>query len=181
MKAAASTVLISETEIQRRVAEMGARISDDYRGRAITVVGILKGSFLFIADLTRQIDTAIPVEIEFMTVSSYAGGTTSSGKVHIGQDIECSISGKDVLIVEDIVDTGLTIAVIRDLLASRGAASIRIATLLEKETGRGHPLVLDYVGFKIPDQFVVGYGLDYAQRYRNLKEIRVFQGPMSLG
>src|SRR6185503_15766383 len=115
----------------------------------------------------------IPIELEFMTVSSYGSGTTSSGKLHIAQDMESSIAGKHLLIVEDIVDTGLTIARIRDLLHSRGAASIRIATLLEKETVPGHPLTLDYVGFKIPDRFVVGYGLDYAQLYRNLKEIRV--------
>ena len=177
MKAVTSSVLISETQIQQRVAELGAKISDDYRGRTITVVGILKGSFVFIADLIRRIDPAIPVELEFMTVSSYGSGTTSSGKLHIGQDIESPLVGKDLLIVEDIVDTGLTIAQIRDLLESRGAASIRIATLLEKETAGGHPLTLDYVGFRIPDRFVVGYGLDYAQRYRNLKEIRVFDAP----
>jgi len=176
MKAAAGSVLISDREIRDRVAEMGARISDDYRGRAITVIGILKGSFIFIADLIRQVDPAIPVELEFMTVSSYGSGTTSSGKLHIGQDIESPVEGKHLLIVEDIVDTGLTIARICDLLASRGAASIRIATLLEKETRRGHPLTLDYIGFRIPDKFVVGYGLDFDQRYRNLKEIRVFDG-----
>jgi hypoxanthine phosphoribosyltransferase len=172
--AAAGAVLISDVEIQRRVTEMGARISDDYRSRAITVIGILKGSFVFIADLIRHIDPAIPVELEFMTVSSYGDGTTSTGTLRIEQDIESPLDGKDLLIVEDIVDTGLTIARVRDLLASRGAASIRIATLLEKETHRGHSLTLDYVGFRIPDRFVVGYGLDFAQRYRNLKEIRVF-------
>lgn len=167
-------MLISDVEIQRRVIEMGARISDDYRNRAITVVGILKGSFIFIADLIRQIDPAIPVEVEFMTVSSYGNGTTSSGEVRIEHDIGSPVEGRDLLIVEDIVDTGLTIARIRDLMVLRGAASIRIATLLEKETDRGHQLTLDYIGFKIPDRFVVGYGLDAAQRYRNLKEIRVF-------
>jgi len=174
MKAAAGPVLISDLEIQRRVAEMAARISEDYRGRAITVVGILKGSFVFIADLIRHIDPAVPIELEFMTVSSYGSRTTSSGELRISQDIECSLEGKHLLLVEDIVDTGLTIASIRNLLASRGVASIRIATLLEKETARGHSLNLDYVGFKIPDRFVVGYGLDFAQRYRNLKEIRIF-------
>jgi hypoxanthine phosphoribosyltransferase len=173
MKAAEGAVLISDREIQRRVAEMGDRISEDYRGRAVTVVGILKGSFIFIADLIRQIDPEIPVEVEFMTVSSYGNGTTSSGEVRIEHDIGSPVEGRDLLIVEDIVDTGLTIARIRDLMASRGAASIRIATLLEKETARGHQLTLDYIGFKIPDRFVVGYGLDSAQRYRNLKEIRV--------
>jgi hypoxanthine phosphoribosyltransferase len=176
MKAATGSVLISGDEIRHKVAEMGARISQDYRGRSITVVGILKGSFIFIADLIREIDPAIPVELEFLTVSSYGSGTTSSGVLHIRQDIDSPLEGKDLLIVEDIVDTGLTIARICDLLASRGAASIRIATLLEKQTERGHPLTLDYVGFRIPDRFVVGYGLDFDQRYRNLKEIRVFDG-----
>jgi hypoxanthine phosphoribosyltransferase len=175
MNAASGTVLISDVEIQQRVAEMGDRISKDYRGRGITVIGILKGSFIFIADLIRHIDPAIPVELEFMAVSSYGNGTTSSGNLRLGQDIESPLDGKHLLIVEDIVDTGLTIARIRDLLASRGAASVRIATLLEKVTDRGHPLTLDYVGFKIPDRFVVGYGLDFAQRYRNLKEIRVME------
>jgi len=174
MNPAAGDVLISEVEIQRRVAEMGARISGDYRDRQIIVVGILKGSFIFIADLIRQIDPAIPVEVEFMTVSSYGNGTTSSGEVRIEHDIGTPVEGRDLLIVEDIVDTGLTISRIRDLMASRGAASIRIATLLEKETARGHQLTLDYIGFKIPDRFVVGYGLDSAQLYRNLKEIRIF-------
>ncbi len=177
MDAVVGPLLLSDLEIQRRVAEMGARISEDYRGRALTVVGILKGSFVFIADLIRQIDPAIPIDVEFMTVSSYGGGTTTSGDVRITQDIESPIDGKDLLIVEDIVDSGFTIARIRDVLVSRGTASIRIATLLEKETSRGHSLTLDYVGFRIPDRFVVGYGLDFAQRYRNLKEIRVFDAP----
>jgi hypoxanthine phosphoribosyltransferase len=174
MNGTAGPVLISELEIQRRVAEMGARISEDYRGRKITVIGILKGSFVFIADLTRQIDPSIPIEVEFMTVSSYGNGTTSSGELRIEQDIGTSLEGKDVLLLEDIVDTGLTISKVRGLLASRGVHSIRIATLLVKESDHAQPLTLDYVGFKIPKQFVVGYGLDFAQQYRNLKEIRIF-------
>jgi hypoxanthine phosphoribosyltransferase len=173
MRTTAGSVLISEPEIQRRVAEMGARISEDYRGRKITVIGILKGSFVFIADLTRQIDASIPIDIEFMTVSSYGNGTASSGELRIAQDIDTSLEGKDVLLVEDIVDTGLTISKVRDLLASRGVHSIRIATLLVKESDHAPPLTLDYVGFKIPNHFVVGYGLDFAQQYRNLKEIRI--------
>src|SRR6186713_272062 len=126
MKAAAGSVLISDLEIRRRVAELATLISDDYRGRAITIVGILKGSFIFIADLIRSIDPAIPIELEFMTVSSYGMGTTSSGEVRISQDIESSLDGKHLLLVEDIVDTGLTIASIRTLLTARGVASIRI-------------------------------------------------------
>jgi hypoxanthine phosphoribosyltransferase len=173
---AAGTVLISELEIQRRVAEMGSRISEDYRGHKLTVVGILKGSFLFIADLIRQIEATIPVEVEFMSVSSYGNGTQSSGDLRIVQDIETPLDGKDLLLVEDIVDTGLTIAKVRNLLASRGVRSIRIATLLVRESNHTPPLTLDYVGFKVPDRFVIGYGLDFAQQYRNLKEIRVLDG-----
>jgi hypoxanthine phosphoribosyltransferase len=173
MKAAATTILISEVDIQRRVAEMGQRISVDYLGRSLTIVGILKGSFIFIADLIRHINPAIPLEVEFMTVSSYGNETASSGKLQIGQDIEISLEGKDVLLVEDIVDTGLTIAAVKDLLISRNPRSMHIAALIEKESARRHPLTLDYVGFRIPDVFVVGYGLDFAQQYRNLKEIRI--------
>ena len=153
---------------------MASQISEDYRGRTLTVVGILKGSFVFIADLIRQIDTSIIVEVEFMTVSSYGDATTSSGFVRVDQDTQAPLQGKDVLLVEDIVDSGLTINAIRSLLAARNPRSLRIATLLEKQTDAGHSLKLDYVGFQIPNVFVVGYGLDVAQRYRNLKEIRVF-------
>jgi hypoxanthine phosphoribosyltransferase len=173
MKAAATKILISESEIQRRVAEMGKRISDDYRGRPLTVVGILKGSFIFIADLIRQIDPEILLEVDFIRVSSYGRGTTSSGELRISQDIETPVEGKEVLLVEDIHDTGLTIAAVRDLLISRKPRSLHIAALIEKESNRCQPLTLDYVGFRIPDVFVVGYGLDFDQRYRNLKEIRV--------
>lgn len=173
MKAAETTILISESDIQRRVAEMGQEISKDYRDRSLTIVGILKGSFIFIADLIRQIDPDIPLEVDFMTVSSYGNDTVSSGHLRIGQDIVTPLEGKDVLLVEDIVDTGLTIGVVQDLLISRKPRSMHIATLIEKETARRQPLKLDYIGFRIPDVFVVGYGLDFAQRYRNLKEIRV--------
>ena len=173
MKTDFSSVLISESAIQQRVAEMAARISEDYRGRSITAVGILKGSFIFIADLIRQLDASITVEVEFMTVSSYGGATVSSGRVRVEQDTQASLQGKNVLLVEDIVDSGLTISAIRDLLAARNPLSLRIATLLEKQIDPPHAVALDYVGFQIPNVFVVGYGLDLAQRYRNLKEIRV--------
>jgi len=173
MKAAATKILISESEIQRRVAEMGNRISEDYRGRSLTVVGILKGSFIFVADLTRQIDPEILLEVDFIRVSSYGRGKTSSGELRISQDIETPVEGKEVLLVEDIHDSGLTIAAVKDLLLSRKPRSLRIAALIEKESNRRPPLNLDYVGFRIPDVFVVGYGLDFDQRYRNLKEIRV--------
>jgi len=169
----AGPVLISEDEIRRRVIELGTRISEDYKESALVAVGILKGSFVFMADLMRRIDPSIPVDIEFMMVSSYGSGTASSGKLQILQDIESSVQGKDVLLVEDIIDTGLTIGGVCDLLASRGAKSVRVAAMLVKETSRRHPLPLDYVGFRIPDRFVVGYGLDFDQQYRNLKEIHV--------
>ena len=173
MQSPENSVLISETQIQQRVAEMGMKISDDYKGQALTVVGVLKGSFIFIADLIRHFDPAIPVEVEFMTVSSYHNGVVSSGEVRIEQDVECALEGKNVLLVEDIVDSGLTLGAVKNLLTSRQPRSLRIAALLEKETGRKNPVTLDYVGFRIPNVFVIGYGLDVAQRYRNLKEIRV--------
>ena len=169
----AGSVLISELEIQQRVAEMGAQISEDYKGRSLAVVGILKGSFIFIADLIRHIDPSIPVEVEFITVNSYGSGTVSSGELRMDRNIEISLEGKDVLLVEDIVDTGLTLEGVRDLLTSRNARTVRIATLIEKESARRQPLRLDYMGFRIPDVFVVGYGLDFAQQYRNLKEIHI--------
>ena len=176
MKPSATSVLISESAIEQRVKEMAEQISQDYAGRPITIVGILKGSFIFISDLIRCLDASIPVEVEFMAVSSYGEGTVSSGDVRIEQDINTSLSGKDVLLVEDIVDTGLTLAAVKDLLLSRNPKSVRIATLLEKEIDRGQPATLDYVGFRIPDVFVVGYGLDFAQRYRNFREIRILDG-----
>src|SRR4030095_547434 len=150
MKRAASAVLISDADIQRRVSEMGAQISRDYKGGSLTVVGILKGSFIFIADLIRSIDPSILIEVEFMTASSYGEGTVSSGELRIEQDLSVPISGKDVLLVEDIVDSGLTLGAVRELLASRHPRSLRIAALVEKESSRRQPVKLDYVGFHIP-------------------------------
>jgi hypoxanthine phosphoribosyltransferase len=173
MRKAAKSVLISELEIQKRVAEIGAKISEDYKGESLTVIGVLKGSFIFIADLIRNIDPAILVEVEFMTVSSYGDGTVSSGELRIERDVEGSLAGKNVLIVEDIVDSGLTLSAVKDLLALRQPKSLRVVALIEKETTRRCTVALDYVGFQIPDVFVVGYGLDFAQHYRNLREIRV--------
>jgi len=166
-------VLIPEADIQRRVSEMGAQISEDYEGESLTVVGILKGSFIFIADLIRSVAPSILVEVEFMTASSYGEGTVSSGELRIEQDLSVPIAGKNVLLVEDIVDSGLTLGAVRELLASRNPRSLRIAALIEKESIRRQPVALDYVGFHIPDVFVVGYGLDFDQHYRNLKEIRI--------
>ena len=173
MKAAAHSVLLSEAQIQDRIAEMGRQISSDYAGGALTIVGILKGSFIFVADLIRRIAPSIPVEVDFISVASYGRSTTSSGTVRLVKDIEVEIEGKDVLIVEDIVDSGRTLTYVTPLLAGRGARSVRIAALLEKPENRGYSGELHYVGFQIPNAFVVGYGLDYAERYRNLPDIRV--------
>jgi hypoxanthine phosphoribosyltransferase len=173
MKSALGVVLLSEDEIRRRIREMGRQISQDYAGGAVTFVGILKGSFIFLADLTRAIPPEIRVEVDFMSVSSYGDATTTSGTVHIEMDLAVAIEGKDVIIVEDIVDTGLTLLHVFNILSARGARSLRVATLLEKPGASKYNRPLDYVGFKIPNKFVVGFGLDYAQRYRNLPDIRV--------
>ena len=173
MKTALGTVLVSHQDIQHRIAELGRQISSDYAGRTLTVIGILKGSFVFVADLVRQISPEISVEIDFMSVSSYGDSTSSSGTVTVEKDAEVEIDGRDIIIVEDIVDTGLTLLHVHNILSQRGARSLRVATLLEKPGRRRYERKLDYVGFQIPDRFVVGYGLDHAQRYRNLPDIRI--------
>ncbi len=173
MKTALGTVLISEEDIRRRIKEIGRQISRDYAGRSVTLVGILKGSFVFLADVIRAISPEIPVEVDFMSVSSYGDATTTSGTVHIEKDLGVSIDGKDVVIVEDIVDTGLTLLHVYNILSARGARSIRVAALLEKPGNSKYERPLDYIGFKIPNKFVVGFGLDYAQRFRNLPDVRV--------
>src|SRR6266480_3244586 len=173
MTTALGTILISEDEIRRRIAEIGRQISKDYAGRLVTLVGILKGSFIFMADVIRAISPELPVEVDCMAVSSYGDATTTSGTVHIEKDLGISVEGKDVIIVEDIVDTGLTLLHVYNILSGRGARSVRVATLLEKPGNSKYEGPLDYVGFKIPNKFVVGFGLDYAQRYRNLPDIRV--------
>ena len=173
MKTAMGTILITKEEVQARITEIGRQISSDFAGREILLVGILKGSFVFMADLIRAISSEIPIEVDFMSVSSYGDSTSSSGTVHIEKDMSVPVSGKDVIIVEDIVDTGLTLLHVHNILSGRGAKSLRVATLLEKPGNCKYEHPLDYVGFKIPDKFVVGFGLDYAQHYRNLPEIRV--------
>ncbi len=173
MKAAMSTILITQEQIRRRITDLGRQISSDYSGGTITVVGILKGSFVFLADLIRAISPEIPIEVDFMSVSSYGDATTTSGTVHIEKDLGISVNGKDVIIVEDIVDTGLTLLHVYNILSGRGARSLRVATLLEKPGNSKYDRPLDYVGFQIPNKFVVGFGLDYAQCYRNLPDIRV--------
>ena len=166
-------VLLSEEEIRAKCKEMGARISQEYKGKNLMLVTVLKGAVVFLADLMRAIE--VPAEIDFMVVSSYGSGVKSSGVVKIVKDLDVPLAGKDLLIVEDILDSGLTLSYIKELLASRGPASIKIATLLDKPSRREAPVEADIVGFSIPDAFVVGYGLDYDQKYRNLPCIGVLK------
>ena len=167
-------VLLSEEQIQAKVAELGARISADFAGRELTLVSVLKGSLPFMADLMRAI--TIPVQIDLMEVSSYGGATTeSSGLVRILKDLSSTIAGKDVLIVEDIIDTGLTLNYLVRYLKGKNPASLRICTLLDKPARRLVEIAIDYRGFEIPDQFVIGYGLDYGERYRNLRFVGVLR------
>ncbi|HEY0658404.1 MAG TPA: hypoxanthine phosphoribosyltransferase [Pyrinomonadaceae bacterium] len=168
--------LYSEEQIKARVEELGAEISRDYAGKELVVVGVLKGSVVFLADLIRNID--LNLTIDFMAVSSYKDGTVSTGDVEILKDLTNPIRGKDVIICEDIVDTGLTLFRLMEILGSRGAGSIKIATLLDKPEPRiKKELKIDYCGFQIPNKFVVGYGLDAAGRYRNLPFIGVVVNP----
>ena len=164
-------ILISEDEVEKRVRELAEKISADYEGREVCLVGILKGACFFMCDLAKRI--SVPVTIDFMQASSYGGATESSGTVRIKKDVDDSIENKDVIIVEDIVDSGRTLAFLGDFLRSKGASSIRYCTLLDKPERRVVSLHVDYVGFKIPNKFVVGYGMDYDQKYRNLPYIGI--------
>ena len=167
-------ILLSEQQIAAKVAELGARISADYAGRSVTLVSVLKGSLPFMADLMRAID--LPLRIDLMEVSSYGGNTTeSSGLVRILKDLSASIEREDVLIVEDIIDTGLTLNYLVRYLRGKNPATLRICTLLDKPARRLVEIPVDYVGFEIPDQFVVGYGLDYGEIYRNLRFVGVLK------
>lgn len=165
--------LITEDAIRARIAVLGAEIRRDFPDQPITVIGVLKGSFLFLADLVR----AIPgeVRVEFLGVASYHGGTSSSGAVQITQDLRSSIEGQACLIVEDIVDTGLTMDYLLRTLQVRGPRALKVASLLDKPTNREIDVAVDYVGFTIPDEFVVGYGLDLGELYRNLPYVAVYQ------
>lgn len=175
MKDDISRVLLSEEEIQNRVKELAAQISEDYKDKDPVLVCILKGAVMFYSDLTRFIDTHMAMD--FMAVSSYHNGTRSSGEVEIRKDLSKPVDGRHVIIVEDIVDTGNTLTYLTKVLASRGCASVKIATLLDKPSRRspGITLKADYVGFEVENEFVVGYGLDYAERYRNLPYIGVLK------
>ncbi len=171
---AAIKVLISEEKIAHRVKELAAEISQKYSGRELTMICVLKGSFLFYADLVRAMK--VPVRCEFLSVSSYGDAKTSSGEVKLGLDISLPLDGRDVLIVEDIVDSGLTLKYIRELLAVRNPASIACCALLEKPEALKVDVKVEYSGFKIGNEFVVGYGLDYGQKYRELPYIGLYQG-----
>jgi hypoxanthine phosphoribosyltransferase len=167
-------VLVTEDQIRAKVAELGARIGADYADRRLTLVSVLKGSLPFMADLMRAIP--VPVRIDLMEVSSYGGSTTeSSGLVRILKDLSATIEGEDVLIVEDIIDTGLTLNYLVRYLRGKNPKSLRICTLLDKPARRLVDIPVDYVGFTIPDQFVVGYGLDYSEYYRNLRFVGVLR------
>ncbi len=162
-------VLLSEEEVNRRISEIGQQISKDYEGRQVHLVCVLKGGSFFMCELAKRI--TVPVSLDFMSVSSYGGDTKSSGVVRIVKDLDEPLEGKDVIVVEDIVDSGRTLSYLWELLGQRGPKSISLCTLLDKPDRRVVDIKADYTGFNIPDEFVVGYGLDYDQRYRNLPYI----------
>jgi hypoxanthine phosphoribosyltransferase len=168
-------VLLSEEQIQARIKELGKQITHDYAGKNPLLIGVLKGACFFLSDLLRAIDTRLG--IEFMAISSYGSSTRTSGEVRIMKDLDVPIEGRHILVVEDIVDTGLTLSYLLANLASRGAASVKLAALLDKFERRQKEVPIDYLGFQIPDEFVVGYGLDFAERYRNLPFIAVLKNP----
>ena len=167
-------ILISEAEITARINELAHQITHNYADtKQLVVVGLLRGSFVFIADLVRHLD--VPVEVDFMTVSSYGNAMESSRQVRIIQDLETAIKDRDVLIVEDIIDTGYTLSQVVKILATRQPKSLKICTLLNKPSRREVEVPIDWIGFEIPDEFVIGYGIDYAQQGRNLPHIAVVQ------
>ena len=166
-----SKILVTQSEIQKAVRELGRRITENYQGAEPMVIGILKGAIVFYSDLIREID--LPLRTDFMAVSSYGSATKTSGVVKIVKDLDRDITGQEVLIVEDIVDSGVTLSYLKKHLTQRGAKRIRIATLLDKPARRRVDLQVDYACFEIPDEFVVGYGLDYDEKYRNLPDIGV--------
>lgn len=166
-------ILFSEQQIQKKVCELGAYISADYQKKNLVVIGVLKGAVVFLADLIREI--RVPLSLDFIVTSSYGMSTQASGVVRILKDLDEDITGKDVLIVEDIIDTGLTLSYLKDNLLAHGPASLKICTFLDKPARRKVVLLPDYKGYDIPDEFAVGYGLDYGERYRNLPYIGVLK------
>lgn len=172
MKQDVKKVLFREEEIQARIEELGKQITKDYENaKSLLVIGILKGSCVFFADLIRKLD--LPVEIEFMSVSSYQDSSVSSGEVKITKDVSASVAKRHVLFVEDIIDTGFTMSKVMEIFQERGAASVKLCSLLSKPDRRKVDIDIDYLGFTIPDEFVIGYGLDFAEKYRNLPYIGV--------
>ena len=166
-------VMITEEQLQERIAELGAQLTEEYKDSFPLAVGVLKGAMPFMTDLMKRFDSFIG--LDYMDVSSYGNATVSSGEVKILKDLNTSVEGRDVLIIEDIIDSGLTLSYLVDLFKYRKAKSIKIVTLLDKPSGRKVDLGADYVGFKVPDGFVVGYGLDYAEKYRNLPYIGILK------
>ena len=166
-------VIYTREDIKKRVQELGKQISEEYAGKEIILVCILKGSFAFTADLAREID--IPCSIEFMQVSSYSNGTTTSGSLKIIKDINVPVDGKHLLIIEDIIDTGITLNNLKKMFDTRNPASVKLCAFLDKPSRRQAPIEADYVGFTVEDNFLVGYGLDYAQHFRNLPYIAILK------
>ncbi|MBE5817558.1 MAG: hypoxanthine phosphoribosyltransferase [Clostridiales bacterium] len=166
-------VIISREQIQQRVRELGAQITKDYEGKKLLLVGILNGCVYFMTDLSREID--LMLQIDFMVVSSYGASTKTSGVVKIVKDLNRSIEGYDVLLVEDIIDSGLTLSYLKEYLSARNPNSIKIVTLIDKPEGRKIDIKADYVGFNVPNEFIIGYGLDYAENYRNLKDVLIIK------
>ena len=166
-------ILVTREEIAEAVKKLGTRITQDYQGRDLMIIGILKGAVVFYSDLIREID--LPLRTDFMAVSSYGSATKSSGAVQITHDIQQDITGRHLVVIEDILDSGNTLAFLKQYFLTKGAASVTICTLLDKPSRRTKAVHADYVGFEVPDEFVVGYGLDYAQKYRNLPYIGVLK------
>jgi hypoxanthine phosphoribosyltransferase len=173
LTAAVEEVLIDEETLQGRITELGAAITEDYRGRDLLLIGVLKGAVFFMADLMRQID--VPCEVDFMAISSYGAGVDSSGVVRILKDLDVSIEGRNVLVVEDIIDSGLTLSYLLRNLEAREPASLEVCALMTKPERRQNDVECRYVGFEIPNRFVIGYGLDFAERYRNLPYVGVLR------
>jgi hypoxanthine phosphoribosyltransferase len=166
-------VLLSREQIARKVAELGERITLDFEGESVVLIGVLKGATIFLADLARQIK--LDVSFDFIAVSSYGNSKQQSGEVKLMKDVDHSMEGKNIILVEDILDTGLTLTYLKNLLLGHQPKAVKIAALLDKISRRTQPIRGDYVGFEIPDEFVVGYGLDYAERYRNLPEVCILE------
>lgn len=170
-------VMIDEETIARRVAEMGAQLSEDYAGKRPILIAVLKGASIFLSDLVRAMD--IDLEMDFLSLTSYGTGMTSSGKVHLVHDLRDNIEGRDVILVEGVVDTGLSVSFLLELLSERNPKSLKVCTLLDKVPCRKNPVPLDYVGFRIGDEFVIGYGMDAAETYRQLPYVGVVESEPS--